>query len=259
MSVRACIVAGVTACGASVSARAVDQAAESDCAALARTMQPQPSPQVDALPSQHADAMIDSEWCTFRFDPVMLDAVALSGDSAAEAKAAQGGNASAKAGAPPQRKAFGASGSWRWNVLGGWGTDADGTGQVQFGAAVSWFVVDDLSIDVQGNVDYFSQDGPDAWGGDVELLLRWHFLARDTWSVYIDGGCGLMWTDADVPPDTARFNFTPQAGGGLTYEVGPDVRLMAGARWFHASSANTGSPNPGINNVFLYAGLTVGF
>lgn len=251
----------------SVCAHASGEPGSVDCAALARTLEGSPARDGHVATAERPEDPLSSEWCAHWFDPAVLDAGALGdadGDGAPSAVGASApgqspATASPPAGASAARRAFGTSGSWRWNVLGGWGTDADGTAQVQFGGGVSWFVVDHLSIDVQADVDYFSQDGPEAWGGDVELLLRWHFLARETWSVYIDGGCGLMWTDADVPPDSARFNFTPQAGGGFTLEVGPDVRLMAGARWFHVSSANTGSPNPGLNNVFLYAGLSVGF
>jgi lipid A 3-O-deacylase len=208
---------------------------------------------IDALRSLHTSSEADSgpsfdldsmraEWCAFAFDPTMIDAGAL------EPAAASGG-----------ASRFGAAGSWRWQVLGGGGIGTDSIANGQLGAGVSWFVVDDLSVDVQVNADYFSQSGPSAWGGDVELLFRWHFIARDTWSIYVDGGCGLMWTSRDVPPDSASFNFTPQAGAGISYEVATDTRLMVGARWFHASNANTASPNPSYNGVFAYVGLSFGF
>ncbi len=205
------------------------------------------------------------EWCAFAFDPTFIDAGALDegapgdgGASAARAGAAPS-DASRMTAAPAGSTRFGAAGSWRWQVLGGGGIGTDSISNGQFGAGVSWFVVDDLSIDVQVNADYFNQSGPSAWGGDVELLFRWHFLARDTWSLYVDGGCGLMWTSHDVPPDSASFNFLPQAGAGATWEIATDTRLMLGARWFHVSNANTASPNPSYNGVFVYAGVSFGF
>lgn len=210
-----------------------------------------PSPDIAWLP-RHDDPSredLDSlphEWCAFSFDPSVIHAGALD-----ESGPAREGSTAARR--------FGAAGSWRWQILGGGGTGTDSISNAQLGAGVSWFVVDDLSIDVQANADYFNQSGPSAWGGDVELLFRWHFLARDTWSLYVDGGCGLMWTSQDVPPDSASFNFIPQAGAGLTWEIASDTRLMLGARWFHASNANTGSPNPSYNGVFVYAGVSFGF
>jgi len=200
------------------------------------------------------------EWCAFTFDPRVIDAGTLDGDRLQGTPSASGSAATAAApAAAPAAPRFGAAGSWRWQILGGGGTGTDSISNAQLGAGVSWFVVDDLSIDVQVNADYFNQSGPSAWGGDVELLFRWHFLARDTWSLYVDGGCGLMWTSHDVPPDSASFNFLPQAGAGATWEIADDTRLMLGARWFHASNANTGSPNPSYNGVFLYAGVSFGF
>jgi hypothetical protein len=203
-----------------------------------------------------------AELCAFAFDPSTLDAGALAdpaGNVAAAHLEVRQDTASAPGTAAPSSRRFGAAGSWRWQVLGGGGTGTDGISNAQLGAGISWFVVDDLSIDVQANADWFDQSGANAWGGDVELLFRWHFIARDTWSLYVDGGCGLMWTSRDVPPDSASFNFTPQAGAGITWEIASDTRLMLGARWFHASNANTGSPNPSYNGVFAYAGVSFGF
>ena len=205
--------------------------------------------------SLNRDGGLDStslEWCAFTFDPSLIDAGALGGDRVTV-------TADAPASAATAAPRFGSAGSWRWQIVGGGGTGTDSISNAQLGAGVSWFVVDDLSIDVQVNADYFNQSGPSAWGGDVELLFRWHFLARDTWSLYVDGGCGLMWTSRDVPPDSASFNFLPQAGAGVTWEIAADTRLMIGARWFHASNANTGSPNPSYNGVFAYAGVSFGF
>jgi hypothetical protein len=205
------------------------------------------------------------EWCAFAFDPTVIDAGALEdgapgdGGAIAARPGAASSDASRVTAAPVGSSRFGAAGSWRWQIIGGGGIGTDSISNGQLGAGVSWFVVDDLSIDVQVNADYFNQSGPSAWGGDVELLFRWHFLARDTWSLYVDGGCGLMWTSHDVPPDSATFNFTPQAGAGATWEIATDTRLMLGARWFHVSNANTASPNPSYNGVFVYAGVSFGF
>jgi len=224
-----------------------------------------PAPEQIATGVGFADSSV-GEWCAFVFDPAVIDAGALDGPNAQrepDASAARSGAASSDAprlaAASAGTARFGAAGSWRWQVLGGGGIGTDSISNGQLGAGVSWFVVDDLSIDVQVNADYFNQSGPSAWGGDVELLFRWHFIARDTWSIYVDGGCGLMWTSHDVPPDSASFNFTPQAGAGMTWEIATDTRLMLGARWFHVSNANTASPNPSYNGVFVYAGVSFGF
>ena len=155
---------------------------------------------------------------------------------------------------------FGAEGTWRWQLLGGFADDFDDDAQqIQFGASLSWFFVDDLSIDFQLDGDFIDQPVDDAWGIGGTILFRWHAINTETWSIYGDFGSGLLATTVNTPAGGSSFNFTPQAGGGFSFEIAPDVRLMVGARWYHISNANTGAENPGRNSLMGYVMISLPF
>jgi len=163
---------------------------------------------------------------------------------------------------------FGAKGSWRWYVLGGYTFDVESasTNMVLLGGGLSYFIVQDVSLVLEIDGLHVDQPGEDSWGGNLSLMFRWHFVSHDAWSMYFEGGCGVLGLTQRVPaPDDeeptggTEFNFTPQLGGGFTWAIGDDVRLMTGIRWYHISNARTDDNNPGLDSVLLYAGVTFGF
>ena len=95
----------------------------------------------------------------------------------------------------------------------------------------------------------------------VELMVRSHWIRRDNWSFYVDVGAGIIWGENEFPDGGTDWNFTPQAGLGLTVELSESAHLMAGARWYHISNANReGSKNnPGYNSIMVYAGVMFTF
>ncbi len=64
---------------------------------------------------------------------------------------------------------------------------------------------------------------------------------------------------SDQPEGGANFNFTPQAGAGVTFEVAENVRFFGGVRWNHISNANTSESNPPRDSLFMYAGVSFPF
>ena len=167
--------------------------------------------------------------------------------------------------AEPMPKAvpvFGAADSWRYNFFVGGGfaiVNARDTVLAMAGAGVSYFIIDNFSIDFELLFAGFNQPGEDALGVGFNVLVRWHIIAHETWSFYIDGGAGILGTSANVPPGTLSFNFTPQAGVGVSFEVAEDTRLFIGARVHHVSNANLGDTNIGLDNILAYAGVSFPF
>lgn len=162
----------------------------------------------------------------------------------------------------PARKPYGVMDSWRFNIQGAYDLGIHDTEDVfgLGGVGLSYFCVDHLSLEMELNAMYFNQDeGPDAWGGNFALLMRWHFMWKQNWSLYIDGGAGVLLTTEDVPPAGSSFNFTPQAGLGLSVAITDEVRLLTGVRWHHISNANIYSSNPGRDSIEIYAGLSLPF
>ncbi|MSR44730.1 MAG: acyloxyacyl hydrolase [Phycisphaerales bacterium] len=162
-------------------------------------------------------------------------------------------------GAVSSAQHFGDEGSLRWQLLVGYADDFDSASQEQFGVSLSWFFIDNLSIDLQLDANYISQPGASAWGLGGSLMFRWHFISEESWSLYVDAGSGLLGTTQPTPSGGTDFNFTPQAGGGVSFELCEDIRLMIGLRWYHISNANTGDTNPGRNSLMGYAMISVPF
>lgn len=154
---------------------------------------------------------------------------------------------------------FGARGTLQFNIFGDYANDLDGDSMAGVQLGMSWFFVDNLSLDLQLEQYGIFQDGGDAYAIGPAMLFRWHFLARETWSLYGDFGCGFIVSTESVPIEGSQFNFTPRAGVGASFEVWQRARVMAGVRWYHISNANTSTPNPGRNSVELYAGLSLPF
>lgn len=158
---------------------------------------------------------------------------------------------------------FGEKGSRRWQVHGAYIIQPDDVqNQASLvGLGVNTFIVNDLSLNAELNGLYVRQRGDDAIAANFNLLFQWHFYPReaDDWSMYVDIGAGMLIATDRVPRDGSRFNFTPQMGGGLSFDLGNNTRLMTGLRWHHISNANLYADNPGRDSVMAYIGLSFGF
>ena len=159
--------------------------------------------------------------------------------------------------APPGRFT---AGSWEAPVY----------GSVSFGSApgeiylahvgVSYYLVDNFSASLEA---LGGASLGDATGGAVgfDLLLRWHMLRREGWSLFVDGGAGILYTTTSFETNATHFNFTPQIGVGTTFQMGDDVDLMGGIRWHHISNANIDGPNRNLGHdaPMLYGGIAIRF
>jgi hypothetical protein len=156
---------------------------------------------------------------------------------------------------------FGEAGSVRLDIRGGYGADLDEDSQwiALGGIGLTGFIEDGLAIRVELNGAQIQQDEGSEQGLNAALLVEWHFLRRETWSLYFDGGAGVLFTTGDVPATGSSFNFTPQAGVGLTADFIDESRFVLGVKWFHISNANTFSRNPGRDFIEVYAGLSFPF
>ena len=126
---------------------------------------------------------------------------------------------------------------------------------------------DDLSIGLEAVGGYVepnwtSADRPepdeDGVVGGLDLLLRWHFVNKPDWSLYLDGGVGAQQASTDFPSDN-RFNFRDQLGIGATWRVFDNARLMGGVRYHHHSNAGISDDNDGGDWAQPYLGVMVPF
>jgi hypothetical protein len=58
---------------------------------------------------------------------------------------------------------------------------------------LGYYLVDKLALNIEG-VGYFVDHAHNSAGGGLDLLPRWHYLAQDNWSMYLDGGWGFIYT-----------------------------------------------------------------
>ena len=157
--------------------------------------------------------------------------------------------------------AFGTADTARWSLLGGVGHNLDDDSEAFVGAGLSYFVATRLSFELEFNGWYFNVEEGSAWGINSNLLIRWHFWQSDDtrWTLFGEGGGGLLIATENVPSTGSDFNFTPILGGGFSLDIGQNNRLIAGARWHHISNANTRSDNPGQDNLLFFAGVSFPF
>lgn len=156
---------------------------------------------------------------------------------------------------------FGRDGSRYWMIRGAVGTDDDSDTMALFGAGLQYFIADDVSLNFELNAAGFNQDGEDPFGVNLGLILRWHFYVSDdrSFSIYGEGGAGLLVTTEDIPDGASEFNFTPQLGGGVSFDAFENARMDVGLRWFHVSNANLYEFNPGRDHAIIYAELCFPF
>ena len=131
----------------------------------------------------------------------------------------------------------------------------------QANAAAHYYFGDDVSVgaELQGYyVDQPDEDTAILGGG---LLLRWHFLEAERWSLFVDGGAGASIADAEVPQGGTHFNWTGKGGVGATIELREDLHLVGGARFWHISNGNLHGrdENPSQDGIQYYLGVLFTF
>ena len=157
--------------------------------------------------------------------------------------------------------AWGQEGTWRWGIQGGYAKDvkdSDNTLSI-YGVEFEYFLEDDLSLDLGFFGMDVDQTGPNADGFNFTLQLRWHFFSEEKWSMFMEGGAGLLRTSAKVPSDGSKFNFTPQAGLGMSFDIGNHNRWLVGVKWHHISNASTYDSNPGRDSIMVWSGISFPF
>jgi lipid A 3-O-deacylase len=175
-------------------------------------------------------------------------------------------------------------GDHAWFMTTGFGLARDndpGTHGLLF-ATMSTFLDQGFEFQLELNGYSFSQPGDDALGAGFHFNLRWHVWhgtygeTRDNagplssttlttapdWTIFFDGGIGMIFSTDDVPENGTSLNFSPRAGVGFTARLGESsTRLVAGVRWHHMSNAriNGDDENPDFNAPLGYLGLQWGF
>ncbi len=120
-----------------------------------------------------------------------------------------------------------------------------------------YYLIDNLSLNVEAAGYGVIQDGPDACAGEIRFLIRHHLLSHDRFTLFADIGEGFFEASEDVPPGGTRFNFVFRAGLSASYQLRDDLYLIGGARYWHLSNAKLEGEarNPAKNGVEGYVGV----
>lgn len=152
-----------------------------------------------------------------------------------------------------------------WNLNEGRESLAEGS------AGVWWSVIDNLTVLFEFHAMRVFQDPHRAaFVNGFTPVVRWHVFegprqspapVASEWSVFVELGPGISWSDTRVPPRGTEFNYLALAGGGLMTRLGSRTHLVTGFRWLHVS--NNGlegrARNPDLEALGGYAGVSVSF
>ena len=187
----------------------------------------------------------------FRFEPTVVDPSLCVGQAS--------GSDSAEEPAGQERATFGGADlvALEADLTGAF--DFDGTELAILDVGVQWFVADGISVGVFGEGIYAAQDLDDALGGGGGVLLRWHFVREERFTVFGEIGCGAVWFTDRVPAGGSDFDFSPRASIGASIALGGSARLDARVGWFHLSNAQTSEGNPGVDALAVGLGLVFPF
>ncbi|MDG2020934.1 MAG: acyloxyacyl hydrolase [Phycisphaerales bacterium] len=201
----------------------------------------------DASPLSPASAEMDV------LSILMQDRDAAAGDQADSA-------ASSNDAAVDSSPAYGTAGSHRWLIGGMLGSDLGDEKMAYVSGGFEWFAIDDFSIGIQADLGWVGQDsGADAGLFGLGIMMRWHFLRYEDWTMYGELGIGLAYATEPVRPTGGRLNFTPQAGVGFSFDLSHDVRLLVGIGWYHISNARTTSTNFGVDALAVTGLVSIPF
>lgn len=150
-----------------------------------------------------------------------------------------------------------------WTFGAGASTDFDEFSDINVTVAWSKFIDEDIEMMIEVAIREFDMPGDDQVGFNPMLDFKKHWkLGEDhTWTAFADIGIGIMISTGDVPRDGTSFNFTPRFGGGLTYAINDDWRVIAGLRWSHISNGRIygDDDNPASDGIMFSVGLITSF
>jgi opacity protein-like surface antigen len=84
-------------------------------------------------------------------------------------------------------------------------------------------------------------------------------FGQESWiKPFLAASVGFLYFEDDVPvPDSSRFNFTPELGGGLQFFLTPRRAITLGYKYHHISNADRSRRNPGLDSNVIYAGFSI--
>ena len=120
-----------------------------------------------------------------------------------------------------------------WNSNGSHEWIGEGT----FG--INWTFADGMTLVTQFHAAGISQATPRAaFLNGLVTAARFRLFTRDDWTMFLQVGPGVSWSDTATPPRGTRFNFLLTADTGFLYQLSPQIHAVMTARLLHLSNAS---------------------
>ena len=105
------------------------------------------------------------------------------------------------------------------------------------------------------------QETPGAFVQGLSPLIRWRFVDRDRWEMFVDAGPGISWSDLPTPPRGTKFNYLFQSSAGVMRRVGGNSQVVIGVRFLHLSNNHREGRehNPDLEMLGPFAGFSFSF
>jgi hypothetical protein len=130
-----------------------------------------------------------------------------------------------------------------------------------FHLGYGYFFRDNFSVNIDALGSYI-HSGIDDNGvaAGLDVIFRGHpLIGHDNlWSLYLELGAGLQQQSTNFAGNR-RFNFRLLGGGGATFLVAENARLMAGIRYLHISDAGIEGGGGGFDGLQFYVGSMFSF
>ena len=159
-----------------------------------------------------------------------------------------------------------AAGYWTRGLVGGWGNawrhGVPGYGKTEsdvdfaaFHPQLGRFVTDHLEIYGEGALLVYRRPARALAAGVAGLGGRYHLWRDRSWTPYVIGIAGLLWTSLDLPEVDRAFNFQVVYGLGVRQVTRRGPGLIVELRNHHISNAGTAGENLGLNAATVIAGV----
>lgn len=108
-------------------------------------------------------------------------------------------------------------------------------------------------------IPFFAQYEPERvfGAGFAPLIWRWNFEPKGRVSPFAELGGGLLWTNADLPPDTTGANYTAHVMLAVRLLGAQSHGALIGYRFEHISNGNRVRRNPSVNAHAVVVGWSL--
>jgi outer membrane protein W len=122
-----------------------------------------------------------------------------------------------------------------------------------YGAAASYYVVDNVAVELEGLGAYVNQsqfvNWPNGYGTREKnasgvggnFNLRWNFVSTAQAAMFLGGGVGGLWFDTKVPYSGSENNVTENAELGASYALSQMFSVKGSLKYMHIGEFGTQS------------------